>query len=354
MFEKYVAENPNAIHNFSATLRGGSGQIIASQDGEVKAGDVFNMDSPLPYVLVISPAQDLDLVFDYSTSRWDLRSSQCRYGDLAHLSGTSDSPDEVLWRETTCAFECSVAKGLKRYVNGESQRKVVLDQRDHLRSKTTGQNGVILHTRRDSDPESDPESEPESDPESEPESPIDSAANWKKCAERGLKLWKEWESINDGKSLSCTDFDDKFVLKGLTKGRMSTAKASNFPTSFRKKQFYKVTAIYKADAKVKFENLISAEEGVFIAENNNRISSDGTTVSWYFSDVAWILWKKAVLADNPTATDFSQLKTFWRFSIENAETKDVLATAYQKVGVKNQKTEQTFAPEKDVNEADLD
>ena len=106
-----------------------------------------------------------------------------------------------------------------------------------------------------------------------------------------------------------------------------------------------------------FSNTISAQEGVFLANGNDRgartpenLPPDGRDpIEWQFSTVAWWMWKKTVLKDNPkweekpNEADFSGIKSFWRRMIKNADTQEILTEAFQ--GVEPAVITKTWTPE---------
>jgi hypothetical protein len=90
-----------------------------------------------------------------------------------------------------------------------------------------------------------------------------------------------------------------------------------------------------------FTNTISATQGVFLANANDRGSP---RVAWQFSAVAWELWKRTVLTENPewkndmSKADYSGIMSFWRREIDNENTQSILREAFNDLDINSIQT----------------
>lgn len=89
------------------------------------------------------------------------------------------------------------------------------------------------------------------------------------------------------------------------------------------KVYYSWSASGPTDVPKPFSNLVnimSGSAGVSVALDNSRGDPGdpdldpprppGPKIPWQFSQVAWWMWQRAVLTENPQATDFSKTKIF--------------------------------------------
>lgn len=107
-------------------------------------------------------------------------------------------------------------------------------------------------------------------------------------------------------------------------------------------------------------NTISASQGVFLANTNNRgalspvdYPPDGRPpIPQQFSQVAWWMWQKTVLTDksewvaDPNNADYSGIKSFWRRDIKNQDTISILNEVFAGKSIKEI---QTWTPD-DTNQ----
>ena len=105
----------------------------------------------------------------------------------------------------------------------------------------------------------------------------------------------------------------------------------------------------KEDAIAYFQNTISAKQGVFLANANTRgylpsdpkdpeyepeVPQGRQPIPYHFSAVAWWLWQKTVLLENPawekdpSKADYSGIMSFWRRNIDNQNTVSILDEAF--------------------------
>jgi hypothetical protein len=175
---------------------------------------------------------------------------------------------------------------------------------------------------------------------------VEHKPSWIKFAPKGLRYYKmlQDKGMEDANDPKMCELDAYFEVRDLTK---SAARAKN--KLFEKigitatKSYYAVTADGPAPGQAKngedekiadFQNTISAEQGVFFANANDRGErKDGDKVTrkpipYQMSTVAWWMWKKTVMADNPDKKeeelDFSNFKYFFRVNIDNPETTEIL------------------------------
>ncbi|KAF2667859.1 hypothetical protein BT63DRAFT_457158 [Microthyrium microscopicum] len=149
-------------------------------------------------------------------------------------------------------------------------------------------------------------------------------------AERGQKYYKAWNdrptTEPDARSIcDLNQFPDNTIQLGKATGKLKALLAEEgiSPTE----SYFR---LYNAKTNAEFSNSISVADGAFIAVANDRdIGSTGKPVDEQFSQVAWEQWVKTVLTANPSATDFSLLKTMWRRNISNQQTVDIISIAFK-------------------------
>lgn len=358
-----------------ANITDASGNSIGHGQGTLDWGKSLNVDSQLPNVLVLTPQtgissrvkRSLDkrigvpappgrplfekgpLQFAYGGQSWDTSSSQCSVGgydngDANNFFGSLIFGDDYISnRQMDCKFDCVVLN---------SKRSVHVDKREPTnRFRDLSQEIAVRDpTLTDRSP-----------------SPVDddlleyrdlskrASSLWVKYAASGAKYYQNWQQKTGDDIVYQCNFDEQFnVLSDAVKKVPPAMKIRPVLSSLgysTGREYYAISLTGpKGDAPIAdFTNTISASQGVFLANANDRgaLPSDPTSpnfspafpqgrdpVPWQFSTVAWAMWQRTVLADNPqwaqnpSQADYSGLKAFFRREIDNADTKALLGEAF--------------------------
>lgn len=180
----------------------------------------------------------------------------------------------------------------------------------------------------------------------------DHGAAWQKYAPSGAKYYAAWQAKTGDDAVSPCIFDDYLSILSNTHC-MPAAKVRGTMVKegyLTDKQYYAIMVVGpKEGAIADFQNTISAKQGVFLANANNRgyLPSDPKDpryepnfpqgrqpIPYHFSAVAWWLWQKTVLLENPawekdpSKADYSGIKSFWRRNIDNPTTVSILDEAF--------------------------
>lgn len=161
---------------------------------------------------------------------------------------------------------------------------------------------------------------------------------WKKYAQKGVQYYKEWQT-KTGDDRECPfDFEANFVSEG--RNTESRPRRSLVPFIETELDGTKVTRSYfstywadkrtadqEGSKKTQFINSVSASQGIFLATDNNIAL--GQDIGYYFSDVAWWLWKKSLLQDanGGQQKPVDSIQSFWRVSVVNEDSVKLLQEA---------------------------
>ena len=165
-------------------------------------------------------------------------------------------------------------------------------------------------------------------------------AAWIQYAPSGARYYQAWQDkMGDDAVYQCNfehDFDITLSVKSAPPARViqPALQAAGYGIG---REYYAIRATGPKNAPVAdFTNTISATQGVFLANDNDRgaLPSDPddpmynpsfTTarqpVPWQFSSVAWWMWTQTVLmqnpawAEDPPQADYSGIRSFWRREI---------------------------------------
>jgi hypothetical protein len=309
--------------------------------------------------------------FAIGSQSWDSTSSQCSVGgwdngDASDFFAALVFGDDIIPnRQMDCKFNCPGTSSMKRAVperhelslkrDDESKR----DLKDHLIREPSPT------TNNDPSPVNEQLFEMRVLDRRAPHS-----AAWVKYAPSGVIYYQAWQDKTGDDAVYPCNFDDEFVVEPIlsvfpASGIRDTLQAAGYGVG---REYYAITAVGPKDGAIAdFVNTISATQGVFLANANNRgaLPSDPADpmynpnfpngrepVPWQFSSVAWWMWTKTVLTENPewandpSQADYSGIKSFWRREIDNADTMAILIEAFEG---KDPKSTQTWTPE-DTNQ----
>ncbi|KAJ5900403.1 uncharacterized protein N7473_004473 [Penicillium subrubescens] len=268
------------------------GTTIGNNKGSVKWGQTLNTDSLLPWVLIVTPQSGISS--KRGTSGAFLRK---RVGGPIHsnrllfVSGPVDFAEK---REMVEHHDKGWKQGLK-----SPSPTIGNDPSPSVEQ---------LYKIRDLNPQAS------------------HGAAWVKYAPSGARYFKEWqEKTGDDIGYPC-DFDDFFNVVALNRAQPASGIRGNpQEAGYGTGREYLAVSIEgpKDNLIADFTNTISATQGVFLANANDRGSP---RVAWQFSAVAWELWKRTVLTENPewkndmSKADYSGVMSFWRREIDNEDT----------------------------------
>ena len=387
--------SPEVVIDVKITDAGGT--TIGSGSSKLNWAQTLDVDSTLRDVMLITPQTGVSkrsngrslgkrmvgampprvlfesgpVQFAIGAQSWDTASSQCSVGGWdngnaknffgALIFGDSYLPN----RQMDCKFDCTIPKS-KRSVEKQDERFHKSKRNDDPRhflvtdpSKTVNTPSPVdehLFDVRDL------------------YSRVNHGEAWVKYAPSGAKYYKAWQDkTGDDAPLQC-NFDDAFDVT-LPVRFVSPARGIR-PVLVDQdygigREYYAITATGPKNAAdgpiADFSNTISATQGVFLANANNRgaLPSDPAdplfnplfpngrkAIPWQFSSVAWAMWQKTVLtqfpemAIDPSKADYSGIKSFWRREIDNPDTRAILEEAFKG---KDIKSTQSWTPE-DTNQ----
>ena len=372
-----------------------SGAVIGYNASKLNWGQGFGTDSELSDVLIVTPQTGISskrrlrrgtlierigvppstrplfehgpVDFALGSQTWDTSSSQCKVGgwdngDANDFFGALIFGDDFIPnRQMDCKFSCLEPQTKRSLTSStedslkDSQQKFPRDPHIALRRNPTptlettpspiDENLHILYARAHS-------------------------AAWVKYAPSGARYYQAWKDKTGPDAVYQCDFSADFDVTLPVK---FVPPAPNIRATLQSegygigREYYAITAVGPKNAAdgpyADFTNTISASQGVFLANANNRGAlpadpadpqynpafPDGRApVPWQFSSVAWWMWTTTVLtanpawADDPSQADFSGLKSFWRREIDNAETKQILDEVF---AGKDAYAVQTWTPE---------
>lgn len=186
----------------------------------------------------------------------------------------------------------------------------------------------------------------------------DHGAAWQKYAPSGARYYAAWQAKTGDDAVYQCNFEDDFNINQDPPKLVSPARSvqpllSSLGIGIGK-EYYAISVTGPKNAAdgpiADFTNTISATQGVFLANANNRgaLPADPTDpnynpdfpngrqpVPWQFSSVAWWMWVKSCLTanpswvTNPSLADYSGIKYFFRREIDNADTKSILDEAFK-------------------------
>lgn len=371
-----------------ANITDASGHSIGHGQGQLNWGKTLNVDSELPNVLVLTPQtgmksrvrRSLDrraggpipnrplfekgpLQFAYGDQSWDTSSSQCSVGgydngDANDFFGSLIFGDDFIPnRQMDCKFDCVVPN---------SKRSVSVDRRKW--NDEIGDSAQQINVRDSTITDRTP-SRVDHDLVEYRDLSKRASSTWVKYAASGARYYKNWQDKTGDDVIYQCNFEEEFnVLSDAVKKVLPAPKIRPVLSSLGYsigRDYYAITLTGpKGDGPIAdFTNTISASQGVFLANANNRgaLPSDPSDpaynsdfpdgrkpVPWQFSTVAWAMWQRTVLADNPQwaqnpgQADYSGLKVFFRREIDNADTKAILTEAF---AGKDLTSTQTWTPE---------
>ncbi|MCJ1471609.1 hypothetical protein MMC13_000249 [Lambiella insularis] len=333
-----------------------NGAVIGYGASKLDWAQKFGVDSKLPNSI---SWKEVGRWFTASAivRAWDSTSSQCSVGGWdngnandffgALIFGDNTLPN----RQMDCKFDCPGPSSKKRTIAERHERFLERDDE----SKQDRRNFLAR----------DPSPTTNNDP-----SPVDEqlfdvrplnrraphGAAWVKYAPSGAKYYKAWQDKTGPDAVYQCNFDDDFDVTLPVKfvpparGIQPALQAAGYGVD---REYYAITASGPRNAAdgpiADFQNTISATQGVFLANANNRgaLPSDPQDpmynpkfpdgrqpVPWQFSSVAWWMWTKTVLKQNPAweanpaQADYSGIKSFWRREIDNPDTKSILDDAF--------------------------
>lgn len=347
------------------------GHVIGTNWSKLDWGQGFGTDSKLSDVLIVTPQIGLKTMrrseklavpppstrplfehgpvdFALGSQSWDSTSSQCKVGGWDNGNANDFfgalifGDDFIPNRQMDCKFPCSIPNS-KRSLDGLTQDQPLPDD---LRDGIYGRS-------------------PSSTLDETP-SPIDEnihllydrahGAAWVKYAPSGVRYYQAWQDQTGPDVVYQCNFEDDFDVRLPVK--FVPPASSIRPTLQQQgysvgREYYAIVANgpkNSADGTyADFTNTISASQGVFLANANDRgaLPSDPNDprynpqypngrapVPWQFSTVAWWMWTKTVLQANPqwqadpSQADYSGLKSMWRREIANEDTKSILDEAF--------------------------
>ncbi|THC92373.1 hypothetical protein EYZ11_008163 [Aspergillus tanneri] len=366
--------DPQVIINVIIT--DADGNSIGNNSGSLDWGQTLETNSELPWTLQVTPQKKYSsrrrlfgtflrkrvggpipmrpiykhgpVDFAYASQKWDTSSSQCSVGDwddgnANDIFGTLIFGDKFLPnRQMDCKFECSAlaASSGKRDMHGDDDKIGREDVKSNPSPTTANYNPTPIDehlfkmqgalSRR-----------------------INHGAAWVKYAPSGARYYKAWQDKAGEDTVYQCNFDNDFELHSPVKrvqpvrGIRPVLEGAGYSIG---REYYAVSAYGPKDNPISdFTNTISASQGVFLANANNRgaLPSDPADpryistfpngrdpIPWQFSSVAWEMWKRTVLAENPnwvadpSQADYSGIKSFWRREIDNSDTVSILTEAF--------------------------
>ncbi len=166
---------------------------------------------------------------------------------------------------------------------------------------------------------------------------------WQDYAKKGQQYYNDWKIKTGDDVQNPCDFDEYFNTGKVThtapRGTTRTLLDNN-DDSVEKVYYAWSASGPKTSPKpiANFVNTMSGSAGVFLALDNSRGDAGdpnldpprppGPTIPWHFSEVAWWMWQRAVLTENPKEPDYSNIKSFWRRDIKNKDTIAILDEAF--------------------------
>lgn len=184
----------------------------------------------------------------------------------------------------------------------------------------------------------------------------DHGAAWQKYAPSGARYYAAWQAKTGDDAVYQCDFEDEFNVRPIylySPERSVQPLLSSLGIGIGR-EYYAISA--KGPKNVAggtfadFSNAISASQGVFLANVNDRgaLPSDPNDpfyepdfpngrqpIPWQFSSVAWWMWIKTCLTANPSwvtnasLADYSGIKYFFRRQIVNLATTSILDEAFK-------------------------
>lgn len=354
-----------------AIMTDAAGNQIGTGSSKLDWAQTLNVDSKLPYVLEITPQTGLKrrstrtslrkrvgappqnrplfekgpVDFAYGTQTWDTSSAQCTVGAFDN-GNANDFFGSLIFgdnfipnRQMDCTFDCPAPSSKKRDIAIEDSTQARPNNLNHRTPSATTNNPPTkvedqLFDIRALYPR------------------IPHGAAWTKYAPSGVRYYQAWKDKTGPDAVYQCNFEDDFEITLPVKlalparGIRDTLQAEGYGID---REYYAITAIGPKNAAdgpyADFQNTISSSQGVFLANANNRgaLPSDPADpmytdthpngrdpVPWQFSSVAWWMWTKTVLSQNPqweanpANADYSGIKSFWRREIDNPDTKSIL------------------------------
>ncbi|CEJ62700.1 hypothetical protein PMG11_11193 [Penicillium brasilianum] len=340
------------------------GTTIGNNKGSVKWGQTLNTDSLLPWVLIVTPQSGISskrgtsgaflrkraggpihsnrllfesgpVYFAYASQTWDTTSSQCSVGDWNN-GNANDFFESLIFgedflpnRQIDCLFDCPAPDNSEKRDMVEHHDK---GWKQDLKSPspTIGNDPSPsveqLYEIRDLNPQAS------------------HGAAWVKYAPSGARYFKEWQEKTGNDIVYSCDFDDFFNVVALNRAQPASGirgilQEAGYGTG---REYLAVSIEGPKDNPIAdFTNTISATQGVFLANTNDRGSPP---VAWQFSAVAWELWKRTVLTENPewkndmSKADYSGITSFWRREIDNEDTQSILHDAFNDLDINSIQT----------------
>ena len=176
---------------------------------------------------------------------------------------------------------------------------------------------------------------------------------WQKYAPSGARYYAEWQAKTGPDAEQPCNFEEEFDIGPVKRTRPAEPIRKLLESehySIDNEYFSIVLSGPKSNKIADFTNTISASQGVFLANANDRgalspvdYPPDGRPpIPQQFSQVAWWMWQKTVLADRPGADpnkeDYSGIKSFWRRDIKNADTNSILHELFDRKPIEEVQT----------------
>lgn len=347
----------------SVNITDANGTPIGNNKGPVEWGQTLDTDSLLPWVLLVTPQSGISkrrspvtflrkrvggpihsnrplfesgpVDFAYASQTWDTSSSQCSVGGWDNgnandffaslIAGENFFPN----RQIDCLFDCpALDNSEKRDVveHHDEEWKQDLKSPSPTISNDPSPIAEQLYEIRDVNPQ------------------VSHGAAWVKYAPSGARYFREWQDKTGADIVYPCNFDDFFNIVSLNRAQpASGVRAILQEAGYGTSREYLAISIEgpKDNPIADFTNTISATQGVFLANANDRGSPP---VAWQFSTVAWVLWQKTVLTENPewkndpSKADYSGIKSFWRREIDNQDTQSILNEAFTDLDVNSIQT----------------
>ena len=177
----------------------------------------------------------------------------------------------------------------------------------------------------------------------------DHGAAWQKYAPSGARYYAAWQAKTGNDAVYQCEFDEYFNTVRPVALDYPADAIEPLLSSLGIGVGYEYYDIWVNGPRnrpiANFRNTISASQGVFLAEDNDRgallpgedrrFPTGRAPIPWQFSSVAWWLWYKTCLTANPSweanpsLHDYSGIKHFFRRHIINADTVSILDEAFK-------------------------
>ena len=152
---------------------------------------------------------------------------------------------------------------------------------------------------------------------------------WQQFALKGQGYYNAWKAKNGDDVDDPCGIDDFFLLDAPEKAK----KLSGITKALLRDNGYNIDSTFyslvatgpKGAAILDFAITIGPSAGAFRTSAADRgATKSGGPIPYQHSDVAWWMWKRAVLTENKDATDFSGIQTHWHRDIDNPESETIL------------------------------